>query len=229
MNGGRQTDFIDRDLQAPQIPRPDLQAEARQTRDHLDQLQAQRSRLEEEVADTARDLESLRQQQENLLRRKQSLESLRKRQGEYVEEKLALGQRIHQCLLLLDKEEVRVSQLQALYSESRSLFSRLEQQLGGLEEGGWDESHFDEALNRALDVLKGVRMEFKKGLARLDSLDWTQERGPEEAEEEAGGWPPTSFWFWLKAGIGIGLPVALLGGLSALVVLWILTKPGFGP
>lgn len=228
MNSSRQTDFIDADLHAPRIPRPDLQAEDAVTRNELGHLQAQRARLEDEVAGTARDLESLRQQQENLLKRKQSLESLRKRQGEYVEEKQELGQRIHQCLLLLDKEEVRVSQLQELYRHSRELFFRLETQLKELGEGGWDETHFDEELTRSADVVKGVRMEFKKGLARLDSLDWNSESDlPPDDEKTA--LQQMGFGFWLKVGIAIGLPIAVLCGLSALAVVWILTKPGFGP
>ncbi len=228
MNSSRQTDFIDADLHAPRIPRPDLQAEDAVTRNELGRLQAQRARLEDEVAGTARDLESLRQQQENLLKRKQSLESLRKRQGQYVEEKQELGQRIHQCLLLLDKEEVRVSQLQELYNHSRELFCRLETQLKELGEGGWDESHFDAELTSSADVVKGVRMEFKKGLARLDSLDWTSESDLTPDDEKIP-MQEMGFGFWLKVGIAIGLPIAVLCGLSALAVVWILTKPGFGP
>lgn len=228
MSSSRHTDFIDTDLQSPRIPKPDLQAEDAMTRNELGQLQAQRARLEDEVAGTARDLESLRQQQENLLKRKQNLESLRKRQGQYVEEKQELARRIHQCLLLLDKEDVRVSQLQELYATSRDLFTRLEAQLKELGEGGWDEDHFDDALAHSADVVKGVRMEFKKGLSRLDTLDWTSES---EADAEADDIPLSAmgFGFWLKVGVAIGLPIAILCGLSALAVVWILTQPGIAP
>lgn len=218
---------MDADLQSPRVPRPDFQAEDDQTREKLGRMHRQREHLEEEVADTARELHSLQQQQENLLKRKQSLESLRLRQGQYVEEKQDLARRIHQCLLLLDKEEVRVSQLQELYGNSRTLFSRLESQLQGLVEGGWGEEEFDAELSQSADVVKGVRMEFKKALARLDRLDWTSDS--EEAELEPVGISDLGFGYWLKVGVAIGLPIALLCGLSVMAVLWILTTLGANP
>ncbi|MGA0333424.1 MAG: hypothetical protein ACO3N7_10300 [Kiritimatiellia bacterium] len=224
MNSSRQTDFIDSDLQAPRIPRPDFEAEETASRSRLGQLQRQREHLEQEVADTARELQSLHQQQESLLKRKQTLESLRQRQEQYVTEKQELSRRLHQCLLLLDKEEVRVSQLQELYQNSRNLFSRLEQQLEELEEGGWDEEVFDQKLSHASDVVKGVRIQFKKSLARLDAMDWNSEQ--ESAEDL---FPVQGFAFWLKVGFAVGLPIALLCGLSALAVVWILTGAGSGP
>jgi chromosome segregation ATPase len=228
MNPSRQTDFIDSDLSAPKIPRPDYQAEDVADRAELGNLQNQRKRLEEEVSGTARELESLRQQQENLLKRKQTLESLREQQGQYAEEKQDLTRRVHQCLVLLDKEEVRVSQLQELYATSRDLFSRLEDQLKNLGEGGWEESVFQDELTRSTDSLKAVRMQFKKGLARLDVLDWNSDSSDDEflSEDLSMNY---SFGFWLKAGIGIGLPLALLCGLVALLVVWILTNSGLRP
>lgn len=225
MNNSRQTDFVDNDLQAPRIPRPDFDAEDADTREKLGQLHRQKAHLEEEVADTARELHSLQQQQENLLKRKQTLESLRLRQGAYVEEKQDLNRRIHQCLLLLDKEEVRVSQLQELYHNSRNLFSRLENQLGELVEGGWSEEDFDRELSHSTDVVKGVRIEFKKALAKLDALDWTSDA----ADEDMDGDSRPGFGYWLKVGIALALPIAVLGGLSALAVLWILTNTGGRP
>ncbi|MEX2606888.1 MAG: hypothetical protein WD708_06040 [Kiritimatiellia bacterium] len=226
MSSSRHTDFIDTDLHAPQVPRPDLQAEERADIQELGHLTRQRERLESEVAGTARELESLRQQQENLLQRKQTLESLRQRQGRYVEEKQDVSRRIHQCLLLLDKEEVRVSQLQELYVNSRHLFSKLEVQLNELGEGGWPEDRFDQELTRASDILKGARMEFKRALARLDALDWTSdsEGGLSSPGADAG-----DFGYWLKVGVAIALPVALFCGLSALAVVWALTNLGIKP
>ncbi|MDF3130497.1 hypothetical protein P0Y35_14920 [Kiritimatiellaeota bacterium B1221] len=227
MNNERRTDFMDVDLQSPRVPRPDFQAEEHQTREKLGQMQRQREHLEEEVADTARELHSLQQQQENLLKRKQSLESLRLRQERYVEEKQDLARRIHQCLLLLDKEEVRVAQLQDLYGNSRKLFSRLESQLQALVDGGWSEEDFDAELSQSADVVKGVRMEFKKGLARLDSLDWTSDR--EDDEMESVGLLDLGFGYWLKVGVALAIPIALLCGLSVMAALWILTTLGSNP
>lgn len=228
MSGSRQTDFVDVDLTAPRIPRPDIEAEDAATRVELGNLHRQRERLEEEVSGTARELESLRQQQENLLQRKQSLENLRQQQGRYVEEKQDLSRRIHQCLVLLDKEEVRVSQLQELYSTSRNLFSRLEDQLESLGDGGWDEQSFDQELTHATDTLKGVRMEFKKGLARLDALDWNNDQVEGEMQSEDFS-ESYGFAFWLKAGIALGLPIAFFCGIGALIVVWILTNTGTSP
>lgn len=223
MSASRQTDFIDTDLHAPQVPRPDLQTEEREEVRELGHLTRQRERLESEVAGTARELESLRQQQENLLKRKQTLETLRQRQARYVEEKKDVSGRIHQCLLLLDKEEVRVSQLQELYANSRNVFARLEEELHNLGEGGWPEETFDQELTRATDALKGARMEFKRALARLDALDWTSGTGDEPS---GSGADSGDFGYWLKVGVAIALPVALFCGLSALAVVWVLTNTG---
>lgn len=215
------TDFIDDDLRRSSGSRPDLKAAEQDSRRELGELTRQRERLEDEVSGTARELERLRQQQENLLKRKQSLETLRQRQDRYVEEKQDLAHRVHQCLLMLDKEEVRVAQLHDLYTGSREVFARLEAQLNQLGEGGWRDEDFDRKLTESGDAVQAARLEFKKTLARLDALDWTSAQ-PAEGEEGAGG--DGSFGYWLKAGLAFGLPVSVLLGLTALAVLWILTN-----
>jgi len=223
MNSPRQTDFIDTDLQHRQIPRPDFEAEDRRDGSRLQQLNQQRELLEEEVAGTARELESLRQQQENLLKRKQTLETLRQRQGQYVEEKQSLSRRIHQSLLLLNREEERINQVQQVYSESRQVFSRLVAELNELADGGWPEETFSRDLGHVQAALKAARMDFKRTLARLDALDWSRE--PETKRRSTGD---QSFLYWLRAGLALALPIALLGALSALAVFWVLTKLEWG-
>ncbi|WFB35017.1 hypothetical protein P3T73_12690 [Kiritimatiellota bacterium B12222] len=227
MNNPHDTDFIDADLNQPRFPRPDLHAEDLEGQNQLGKMQQQRAQLEEEVSSAARELESLHQQQQNLLKRKQTLESLRQQQGEYVEEKQHLSRRIHQCLGLLDKEEMRVAQLQEVYANSRTLFSRLERELLALGEGGWSEEEFQPELIRVTDALEGVRMEFKKGLTRLDALDWTSEQSSET--KDRGNLQNYGFTFWLKVGAGIAVPLCVLGGFTALFVHWILTNTAFGP
>ncbi len=219
-------DFIDEDLRGrtvgPQgLVDPAVLRRARQEK--LAVLGRQRERLEEQVATTAQELERLRHQQESLERQKQSLETLRRQQTEYVDEKKEIGDRLGQSLALLEKEEIRVEQLRELYQSSRALFEDLSRQVAALEEGGWTDAAFEVELGKAMDQLKAIRMSFGKALARLDALGWDPESSPPPPS------PSEGFLHWLRIGLALALPFAILLGLTALGVALLLTKLAPGP
>jgi hypothetical protein len=217
------TDFIDDDLSGRTLGPDGLidpLATRRKAQTDMDRMSKQRERLEDQVASTTQELERLRQKQENLQEQKKTLEDIRRQQGDYLREKKDIGQRLHQSLVLLEKEEIRVSQLAELYADSRETFGRMAEKLEALGEGNWEESRFDEEMTKALDQVKAMRMEFNKTLARLDAFGWPSEEG-EAATETTGA---RDFRDWLLMGLALGLPISLLLSLSAILVYFTLTK-----
>lgn len=221
----RRTDFVDEDLTRRSVGADgmiDPIAARRAAESNLEKMSRQRDRLEDQVATTAQELERLRQRRENLESQRKNLEEIRKIQGEFLEEKKSLGQRLHQSLVLLEKEEVRIARLSDLYTDSRAIFSRLTDRLEALEDGGWTEEDFEDELTRANDQLKGLKLEFSKTVARLDALGWTPDT--EASEEEDVLETTRGFADWMVVGLAVGLPIALLLGCTALFVVYVLTN-----
>ena len=191
---------------------------------NLEAMAQQRERLEDQVATTAQELERLRQRREGLESQKRSLEEMRKHQDDYLDEKKDMTQRVHQSLVLLEKEEVRVAQLTDLYADSRKQFERMRERLDAMEEGAWGEDAFAEELSRALDQLKATRLDFNKSLARLDALGWSPETALAEQEEDEGSIvEDRRFADWVFIGFAIGLPIAILLGVTSVLVYFSLT------
>lgn len=227
---GKHTDFIDDDLSGSVGVGPDGMidpiAARRAQSSNLNRMTEQRERLEDQVATTAQELERLRQKREDLETQKKSLEEIRKQQDAYLSEKKDMGQRIHQSLVLLEKEELRVAQLTELYGDTRRHFEQLQEKLDGMNEGNWEEDRFDEELSRSLDQLKATRIDFNKSLARLDALGWApgQESSASEPEIAEESTMERGFVEWMSIGAAIGIPLAVLLGIAAILVHFALTK-----
>ncbi|MCC5847024.1 MAG: hypothetical protein JJU29_02940 [Verrucomicrobia bacterium] len=221
----RHTDFVDEDLTRRTVGVDgmiDPIAARRAAESNLERMSRQRDRLEDQVATTAQELERLRQRRENLEAQKKSLEEIRALQADFLKEKKSIGQRLHQSQVLLEKEEIRTARLTDLYTDSRSIFAGLQDRLEELDENEWEEENFDEDLARAHDQLKGLKMEFNKTLARLDALGWTPEAAAaSEAEDEVVD--ERGFTGWMLVGLAVGLPIALLLGATAILVVYLLT------
>ncbi len=221
----RHTDFVDEDLTRRNVGTDgmiDPIAARRAAESNLERMSRQRDRLEDQVATTAQELERLRQRRENLEAQKKSLEEIRALQADFLKEKKSIAQRLHQSQVLLEKEEIRTARLTDLYTDSRSIFASLEDRLDELDENQWEEESFDEDLARAHDQLKGLKMEFNKTLARLDALGWTPETAAaSEAEDEIV--VDRGFAGWMLVGFAVGLPIALLLGATAFLVVYLLT------
>lgn len=221
------TDFVDEDLTRRSVGPDGLIdpiAARRAAASNLEKMSRQRDRLEDQVATTAQELERLRQKQENLEAQKKTLEEVRRLQAEFLRERKTLAQRVHQSLVLLEKEELRVARLTDLYSDSRKIFSRLEERIDELDESEWSEQDFDEDLTRAHDQLKGLKLEFNKSIARLDALGWTPDEAAEAEEEAVTSLRDRGFGGWMLVGLAVGIPVALLLGLTAVFVYYLLTN-----
>jgi len=216
------TDFVDMDLSRRGVGKDgmiDPIAARRAAAANLDRMGRQRERLEDQVATAAQELEKLRQRQQNIEEQKRSLEEIRAVQQEFLREKKKLGQKLDQSLVLLEKEELRITKLGELYRESRALFEGLTNELELLDEDGWREEQFEDDLIKSHDRLKALRQEFTRGIGKLDTLGWTPEgTDPEEGFESV----ERGFLGWMKIGVAIGLPIALLMGLTAFCVVSLL-------
>ena len=96
------------------------------------------------------------------------------------------------------------------------------EEIAVIDEEEWPEDHFREELYRALVIIDDARMEYNKALAKIQVLESSShpllEGGGSNnplREMPSGGGVPGSFWFWLKVGFAITLPLAILGILLA--------------
>lgn len=227
------TDFVDDDLLKPSapvepVPPPADPADAARIRDPgMARIARHRDQLESQVASAAKDIERLRQKQEDLETERRSLEEIRRKQDEYLRSKKDIVQKLNQSLYALEREEVKANQLMDLYSTTRRTFRTLLDDVQAVDEAAWDKDHLGEEVTHALDRVSAVRVEVAKNLARLDAMGGNSavEPGEENANDGASGRKPGSapgFGHWIKIGFAVGLPVALLVGATLALLAFLL-------
>ena len=227
------TDFFDDDLHKPATPAepaapPPEPADPGRIRDPgMARIARHRDQLESQVATAAKEIERLRQKQEDLEAERRSLEEIRRKQDEYLRSKKEIVQKLNQSLYALEREEVKATQLVDLYTSTRRSFRALLDDVQSVDETAWDKDRLGEEVTHALDRVSAVRVEVAKALARLDAMGGSSamEGQGEEGGGVDGGAAGSSgqgFGHWLKVGFAIGLPVALLVGLVLALLAFLL-------
>lgn len=181
------TDFFDDDLERVRRkdPSPDLQMgpSARSVEQmgagersygsggelNLTQMSRHKVQVEDQVATAMKELERLRQRQENLQSQKKDLEELRKKQSDYEKGKRDLLDNMNQSLVMLEKEEVNAEQLTELLAASRKQFKDRIRELEDLNDQGWEEDKFRTELASALSFINETRTEYAKAMAKIDA------------------------------------------------------------
>lgn len=223
------TDFVDDDLTGRGIGADgmiDPIAARKAAEANHGRMVQQRERIEDQVANTAQELELLRQKQEDLESEKRSLEAVRRLQEAYTREKQEMVATLHRSQTILEKEEVRASQLLELYTATRRDFSALQEHIGAIQEGSWEDEQFAEELVKAQDQLKAAKLSYDKSIARLEALGWNPEGsaprdGDGSEEEELVG---QGFGHWAMVGLAFSLPLTILLSLGALLVYVAITQ-----
>lgn len=238
-----ETDFFDEDLTkqtstgtvAPPGPTgsslaPEGAGQRPVNRDYnLAKMARHRDQLEGQVANTLQEIERLRQRQEDFENERRRLEDLRNKQDEYVRGKREVAQRLNQSLMMLEKEEVRASQMVELYSSTRTTLKNLLRDIQEIDESAWDPEDQQDDLTQAIDLIAAVRVDLNKNLAKLDAFSGASAPAfsPEvqgSGETPGSGKTPASelgFGRVLLLGLAFGIPLVILFVVGAVAAWWI--------
>ena len=179
--------------------------------------------VEDQVASAMKELERLRQRQENLETQKQDLEELRRKQKEFEQGKRELVDALSSSLITLEKEEIKLEQLSNLLSTTRGQFKGRLAEIEANSEERWGEDNYREELNKALALIEDTRALYRKAKARISSLQSSHTaEGQSAAELEAvplGRAEERNFLRWMKMGLAFSLPFVIIYALFALLDL----------
>ncbi len=201
---------------------------------NLTQMVKKKEEVAEDLASKARQLERLKQMQEEIEHQKRDLEDIRRKQSEYERGKKEMLERLMQSLIHIEKQEVKAAQLTELLSSTRKQFKEMLKELESINEDNWPEKAFREELGKALVLVDDARMEFNKIMARIETLNTSSERVEsaehqpvifEESYERSA--ESRGFGHWLKIGLAVSLPLALILLVLFSALVFLLSRSGF--
>lgn len=195
---------------------------------NLTRMVRQKEEVAEQAAESARELERLRQRQNDLELQKKDLEILRGKQTDYEQGKRELTQHMSQSVILLEKKEVQAEQLTELLAGTRKRFRDMLAELDDINEEHWPDESFRDELGKALVRIDDMRMEFNKAMARVDTATQaaegeTAEHAPVVFEESRRHYEPErGFGYWLKVGLAISIPIMIFVCLVLAIVFLVI-------
>lgn len=230
------TDFFDDDLvkhrsatarkTRGEADSPDSSAPESGTRNvselNLSRMARHKEQVEDHMATAAKELERLRQKQENLEKEKNQLEDLRRRQSDYERSKSEMIQHLNQSMITLEKQELHTEQLLQLVQEARQRCRGWKGDIDAIDEEQWPEEQFREELGNAIARIDDIRLEFNKILGKISSAQTEEQK---QAAKQPVIYDDTaqpiatekSFADWLKVGFAVSLPIII-----TLTIIWLL-------
>ncbi|NLB59596.1 MAG: hypothetical protein GX806_00720 [Lentisphaerae bacterium] len=185
-------------------------------------LTQRKEELNGQMASKLDELERLRSRQEALEHEKSALELLRSNQEKYETGKREMIDRFEQSLVALERESILLQQRLELLADTERRFKDLLTELRAFNEEQWpaESSGFRETLTKALAVIDNTRKEYNKAVARVEVLRENQSvsQGAKPLfydEMQMHPAPQRTFGDWLKIGVAVSFPVALM--LAALI------------
>lgn len=231
------TDFFDEDLQNreaargrdhfhPGVPSGVESQLRRPVSDlNLTRMGRHREELDQQVATSAQELEHLRKRQEELERERRALEDLRKKQDEYETGRREITDRLHQSLIMMEKEQLKAEQLVEVLNSTRTQFQGMLGEIGAINEEDWPEEEVRDELTKSIVLLDECRRQYNKSIARIETI-MAEERPPPGQGRALfppeGGRSAMSFAGWLRAGFAFCLPLVITLVLltAACLVAW---------
>lgn len=171
-----------------------------------------------QVDSTRQQLQELQRKREELEREKNELEELRRKQDEYDTGRKEMLERLNRSLVLLEHEKVETERKSENVVNALSSFKIVKEQLESIREDQWNNATLKEELTKALAVIDTARNEFNHYRARLDVLD--EKHNPDAA---AATGPLAEFASannvltnlkmgdLIKVGFALSLPLIILG------------------
>ena len=226
------TDFYDEDLQsrdaarrrladsaAEGLPADGEQESGVQRRSsglNLTRMARHRDEVEEQVAVSTQELDRLRMRQEELERERLDLEDLRDKQALHETGKKEITERLHQSLVMLEKEYLRADRRVDLLQASRTEFQSMLAELELIDEEAWSDEEVRDELAKSIVLIEECRITFDRTMARI-----SDELGPDRHFPKIGGkenhaFPSLGYWF--KVAWIISFPLVL--ALVVLAISW---------
>lgn len=183
---------------------------------NLTRMARHREQVEDQVATAMKELERLRQRQEDLQSQKQDLEDLRKKQQQFEVGKREMLERINQTLVGLEKDELKAEQYVDLLSSTRKQFKNRAKEIDQLNDQNWGEEKYRTELNGALTLIEDSNSEYNRTIGKIDSLRSELARQDEPASVAASDSTapvpsslraPLSFVDALKLGAAFTMPL----------------------
>ena len=192
-------------------------------------MDRQRVDLSRKVGGAMGEIEQLRLKQRELEQEKEQLQQMAKRQEEYEKGKREMMEKLSRSIVLLEKEREQAVRMVELLGETRERFQEQWQGLEHIREEKWPESRYKEALDSALAQVEAAQTIYRKALARIEAGSW--HKSAENAvvplqKSAAGTGMPRSFWFWLKVGVAVTLPLIAAFGM---LTVFLLHRLGYSP
>ncbi len=228
-------DFFDEDLVETRSARPATPASApeaggssdlpsRPVSDlNLTRMARYREQRTVQLAEAAREAESIRRRLEELERERRQREEEVREADRFEKGRQEMLDRLAQALAKLDQQEMQAVRMAELLAATRQRFKEMQTQIRGIQEKEWDESRLREEITRALSIIEDARKEYGKAMARLEATSL----GGGEMEVQAaplgglgtvaGG--PVSFGTWFRTGLAFFLPLMIFLGVLALAFL----------
>lgn len=197
----------------------------------LNKLARQKKEVSSQMAGAVQKIEHLRSRQENLEKEKRELEELALRQDEYESGKKDIIEKLERWLIMLEREQNQATRMVALLGETSARFSESMAELKGIDENSWPEDGFQIELNKALVKVDIARNTYNKAIAKIEATSWHKHAGGSDAFEvvkEAGRELKSEhdFFYWLKVGFAVTLPLIIL--LIACFAAWLHFSGKFG-
>jgi len=194
-------------------------------------MSQQKDRLINQAADATEEIERMRRRQEELELEKARIEELNRKQNEYAKSKTELIDDLSKSLLRMEKDQVQANRMVELLSSTRTRFREMLEDIRDITEESWDDDVFAEELTRSLALVDDSRMEFNRAVAKVDAESWSagQPSGRSGVTERLGrgsSLADKGFFFWLKVGMALTLPLILI--LLALFAGYLFSLGSFG-
>ncbi|HBA85564.1 MAG TPA: hypothetical protein DCZ95_15890 [Verrucomicrobia bacterium] len=189
---------------------------------NLTRMAKHKHEVNEQVATAMQELERLRKRQEDLEREKRDLEDLRRKQQDYDAGKREMIERLSQSLVILEKDELQAERLTELLASTRKRFKTMQSDIESLREDTWPEDQIRDELSKALVILDDARLEFNKGMAKIDAATGENQQTTSQSkavifEERHGHDEETrDFMYWMKVGLAVSTPL-----MATLVILFL--------
>ena len=202
-----------------------LSSAPRQVADlNLTNMARHRKNVDAQAAQALQELEQLRQRQEQLESEKKQLEEVRRRHDDYDRGKREMIDHLKRSLVVLERQEVEAQRLSELYNATRVRFKELLQSVENLNEESWSEEQIRDELNKSLGIIEEARMEYNKATARVDAArnDGAATTASKSAvlfEDLPSHGEEKTFYYWLKVGVALSLPLAALAIIVLIIVM----------